>query len=105
MPGSLTKVTTCSSPSLFIRLTPRGRINVGDSDSAVAKILPLDLPTVAHHLALLNLPPMLNAATKIEHCSSPPAPYELSRLHSEQPQRVAELVASTDRTAGHSRAA
>ncbi|WP_341892212.1 ParB/RepB/Spo0J family partition protein [Variovorax sp. YR752] len=74
----------------------RGRIDAGDSNTTVAKTLGLDLTTVAHHLALLDLPPVVDAAMKAGRCSSPRTLYELGRLHAAQPERVAELVAGTD---------
>jgi ParB family chromosome partitioning protein len=74
----------------------RGRIDAGDSNSTVAKALGLDLTTVAHHLALLDLPPVVDAAMKAGRCSSPRTLYELGKLHAEQPERVADLVASTE---------
>ncbi len=74
----------------------RGRIDAGDSNTTVAKTLGLDLTTVAHHLALLELPPVVDNAMKAGRCSSPRTLYELGKLHAEQPERVAELVAGTD---------
>lgn len=74
----------------------RGRIDAGDSNTTVAKALGLDLTTVAHHLALLDLPPVVDAAMRAGRCASPRTLYELGKLHAEQPQRVAELVAGTD---------
>lgn len=74
----------------------RGRIDAGDSNSTVAKALGLDLTTVAHHLALLDLPPVVDAAMKAGRCSSPRTLYELGKLHAVQPERVADLVASTE---------
>ncbi len=74
----------------------RGRIGAGDSNTTVAKKLGLDLTTVAHHLALLDLPPVVDAAMKASRCSSPRTLYELGKLHAEQPERVAELVAGTE---------
>lgn len=74
----------------------RGRIDAGDSNTAVAKALGLDLTTVAHHLALLDLPPVVDAAMKAGRCSSPRTLYELGKLHAEQPERVAVLVAGTE---------
>lgn len=73
----------------------RGRIDTGDSNTTVAKKLGLDLTTVAHHRALLDLPPVLNAAMKAGRCSSPRTLYELGKLHAEQPKRVADLLAGT----------
>jgi ParB family transcriptional regulator, chromosome partitioning protein len=74
----------------------RGRIDAGDSNTTVAKALGLDLTTVAHHLALLDLPPVVDAAMKAGRCSSPRTLYELGKLHVDQPERVAELVAGTE---------
>lgn len=74
----------------------RGRIDAGDSNTTVAKTLGLDLTTVAHHLALLDLPPVVDAAMKAGRCSSPRTLYELGKLHEAYPGRVAELLASTD---------
>jgi ParB family transcriptional regulator, chromosome partitioning protein len=74
----------------------RGRIDAGDSNATVAKTLGIDLTTVAHHLALLDLPPVVDAAMKAGRCSSPRTLYELGKLHAEQPERVAELVAGTE---------
>jgi ParB family chromosome partitioning protein len=73
----------------------RGRIDAGDSNTTVAKTLGLDLTTVAHHLALLDLPPVVDAAMKAGRCSLPRTLYELGKLHAAQPERVAELVART----------
>jgi ParB family chromosome partitioning protein len=74
----------------------RCRIDAGDSNTTVAKTLGLDLTTVAHHLALLDLPPVVDAAMKAGRCSSPRTLYELGKLHAEQPERVAALVAGTE---------
>lgn len=74
----------------------RGRIDAGDSNTTVAKTLGLDLTTVAHHLALLDLPPVVDAAMKAGRCSSPRTLYELGKVHAYQPERVAELVAGTE---------
>src|SRR5690606_5509184 len=56
----------------------------------------MDLSTVAHHLALLSLPPVLNQAFKDGRCESPRTLHELSRLHEEQPEQVAALAAGTE---------
>lgn len=72
----------------------RGRVDHGESNATVAKRLGIDQTTVAHHLALLALPPELDAAMKAGRCSSPRTLYELSKLHAAQPERVANLVAS-----------
>ena len=73
----------------------RGRIDAGDSNTIVARTLGLDLTTVAHHLALLELPSVVDTAMKAGRCSSPRTLYELGKLHAEQPERVAELVTGT----------
>jgi ParB family transcriptional regulator, chromosome partitioning protein len=70
----------------------RGRVDAGDSNATIAKHLAIDQTTVAHHLALLNLPPVLDAALKTGRCASPRTLYELNKLHAGQPERVAELV-------------
>lgn len=74
----------------------RGRINAGDSNTQVARILGWDLTTVAHHLALLDLPAVVDTAMKAGRCSSPRTLYELGKLHAEQPEQVAELLSGTD---------
>lgn len=73
----------------------RGQVEAGESNAAIAKRLVIDQTTVAHHLALLDLPPVLDAALKAGRCRSPRTLYELSKLHAEQPERVAELVAGS----------
>jgi ParB family transcriptional regulator, chromosome partitioning protein len=70
----------------------RGRVADGDSNATIAKRLGMDLTTVAHHLALLDLPPELEHALKTGRCTSPRTLYELSKLHDEQPERVRALV-------------
>jgi ParB family transcriptional regulator, chromosome partitioning protein len=72
----------------------RKQIDGGESNATVAKRLGIDQTTVAHHLALLALPPVLDAAIKAGRCSSPRTLYELNKLHAAQPGRVADLVAS-----------
>jgi ParB family transcriptional regulator, chromosome partitioning protein len=74
----------------------RSRVGGGESNATVAKRLGIDQTTVAHHLALLLLPPVLGAAMKAGRCSSPRTLYELSKLHAAQPGRVADLVASNE---------
>jgi hypothetical protein len=49
---------------------------------------------VAHHLSLLSLPPVLEVALTSGRCTSPRTLHELSKLHDEDPGRVADLVAS-----------
>lgn len=76
----------------FIRL----RVDAGESNAEVGRQLGMDLSTVAHHLALLSLPPVLDQALRSGRCESPRTLHELSRLHEEQPEQVAALVAGTE---------
>ena len=71
----------------------RAKVNEGESNASIAKRLVMDATTVAHHLALLDLPPELDDALKSGRCTSPRTLYELSKLHEEQPERVRALVA------------
>lgn len=75
----------------FIRL----RVEAGESNAEVGRQLGMDLSTVAHHLALLNLPPVLDQALRSGRCESPRTLHELSRLHEDQPEQVAALVAGS----------
>jgi ParB family transcriptional regulator, chromosome partitioning protein len=70
----------------------RGQVDAGDSQATIARQLVIDPTTVAHHLALLDLPPVLSAALKTGRCGSPRTLYELSQLHADQPESVAALV-------------
>ena len=70
----------------------RCRVNLGDSNATVAKRLGMNLTTVAHHLALLDLPPELDKALKSGRCTSPRTLHELRKLHDEQPEQVRALV-------------
>jgi ParB family chromosome partitioning protein len=74
----------------------RRRVDAGESNAEVGRQLGMDLSTVAHHLALLSLPPVLDQALKDGRCESPRTLHELSRLHEEQPEQVAALVAGTE---------
>lgn len=71
----------------------QSRIDAGESNATVATHLGIDQTTVAHHLALLDLPPELNDALKSGRCTSPRTLYELSKLHEEQPERARALIA------------
>jgi len=71
----------------------RGRIDAGESNATVAKRLAIDQTTVAHHLSLLSLPPVLTAAMASGRCTSPRTLHELSKLHSEDPGKVTDLIA------------
>lgn len=80
------------SPLDMARLV-RARVDAGDSNATIAKRLVMDLTTVAHLLALLDLPPVLDEAMKAGRCTSPRTLYELSKLYESQPERVNALVA------------
>ena len=72
----------------------KSRTEAGDSNATIAKRLGMNLTTVAHHLALLDLPPDLEAALKSGRCTSPRTLHELSKLHAEQPEQVRALMTS-----------
>lgn len=72
------------------------RVDAGESNAEVARQLGMDLTTVAHHLALLSLPHVLDQALKDGRCGSPRTLHELSRLHEEHPEQVAALVTGTE---------
>jgi len=71
----------------------RSRSEAGDSNATIARRLGMNLTSVAHHLALLELPPELDQALKEGRCTSPRTLHELSKLHREEPERVKALVA------------
>ena len=71
----------------------KSRSEAGDSNATIAKRLGMNLTSVAHHLALLELPPELDQALKEGRCTSPRTLHELSKLHHEEPDRVRALVA------------
>jgi ParB family transcriptional regulator, chromosome partitioning protein len=71
----------------------RAKVDEGESNAAIAKRLVMDPTTVAHHLALLDLPPELDNAMKSGRCTSPRTLYELSKLHHSQPEQVRALIA------------
>jgi ParB family chromosome partitioning protein len=71
----------------------RGRVDAGDSNATVAKRLGMNLTSVAHHLALLDLPPALDAAMHAGRCTSPRTLHELSKLQRIEPDRVQTLLA------------
>lgn len=56
----------------------------------------MDLTTVAHHVALLSLPPVLDQALRSGRCESPRTLHELSRLYEAQPEQVAALVTGAE---------
>lgn len=72
----------------------RTRIDADESNATIAKRLAIDQTTLAHHLSLLSLPPVLEAALASGRCTSPRTLHELSKLHDDDPGRVADLIAS-----------
>ena len=73
----------------------RARVDAGESNTTIAQRLGMNLTTVAHHLALLELPPELDDALKSGRFTSPRTLHELHQLQSEQPEPVRELLASS----------
>jgi len=71
----------------------KSRSEAGDSNATIARRLGMNPTTVAHHLALLDLPPELDQALKAGRCTSPRTLHELSKLHHEEPELVRTLVA------------
>ena len=80
---------TASDLARFIK----SRSDAGESNATIAKRLGMNLTSVAHHLALLNLPPQLDQVFKEGRCTSPRTLHELTKLHEEQPAQVEALVA------------
>jgi ParB family transcriptional regulator, chromosome partitioning protein len=72
----------------------RSEADKGESNAMIARRLVMDPTTVAHHLALLDLPPELGEALKSGQCTSPKTLYELSKLHETQPELAITLLAS-----------
>lgn len=70
----------------------KGRADAGESNATIANRLGMNLTTVAHHLSLLDLPPLLDEALKSGRCTSPRTLHELSKLHESQPDAVRELL-------------
>lgn len=70
----------------------QGRVDAGESNAEIARRLGMNLTTVAHHLSLLDLPPVLDDAMKAGRCTSPRTLHELSKLHEQQPGQVKALV-------------
>lgn len=71
----------------------KGRVEAGESHAAISRKLGMDLTTVAHHLALVDLPAPVDQALKTGLCTSPRTLYELSKLHDEKPGEVSALIA------------
>jgi ParB family chromosome partitioning protein len=70
----------------------RARADAGDSNAEIARRMGIDLTGVAHHLALLTLPPDLAEAFRSGRCTSPRTLYELANLQKTKPERVKALV-------------
>ncbi len=72
----------------------RAQVDAGDANATIARQLGMNLTAVAHHLSLLELPPVLDDALKSGRCTSPRTLHELSNLHSDNPGQVHALLAS-----------
>ncbi|MBK6470523.1 MAG: ParB/RepB/Spo0J family partition protein [Betaproteobacteria bacterium] len=72
----------------------RAQAVAGDSNATIARQLGMNLTAVAHHLSLLDLPPVLDDALKSGRCTSPRTLHELSKLHADRPNQVHALLAS-----------
>ena len=70
----------------------RSGIDAGASNADIAKRMGIDQTTVAHHLALLSLPPELDEAFRSGRCTSPRTLYELAKLHQTKPEQVTAIV-------------
>jgi ParB family chromosome partitioning protein len=70
----------------------RQQMDAGDSQAEVSRRLGMNLTTVAHHLSLLELPPVLADAMKSGRCTSPRTLHELSKLNEQQPEAVHSLI-------------
>lgn len=71
----------------------RRKVDAGDSNATIARRMGIDQTTIAHHLALLELPRVLNDAMHAGRCTSPRTLYELAKLHGDDPERVRALLA------------
>ncbi len=72
----------------------RGRVDAAESNADVARRLGMNLTTVAHHLTLLELPPVLEDALQSGRCTSPGTLHELSKLHADNPDQIQGLLTS-----------
>ena len=72
----------------------REQVDAGDSNATIARQLGMNLTTVAHHLALLDLPPELDEVLQSGRCTSPRTLHELSKLHADNPEQVQSLLNS-----------
>jgi ParB family chromosome partitioning protein len=71
----------------------RSRVDAGDTHAEIARRMGIDLTSVAHHLALLTLPPELDEALRSGRCTSPRTLYELAKLQKTKPERVKAVIA------------
>ncbi len=69
------------------------QVDAGDSNATIARQLGMNLTAVAHHLSLLDLPPLLDDALKSGRCTSPRTLHELTKLHADRPDQVHALLA------------
>lgn len=72
----------------------RAQVDAGDSNATIARQLGMNLTAVAHHLALLDLPPVLDDALKSGRCTSPRTLHELRSLHADSPDTARALLDS-----------
>jgi len=72
----------------------RAQVDAGDSNATIARQLGMNLTAVAHHLSMLELPPVLDEALKSGRCTSPRTLHELRTLHADSPGQVQALLAS-----------
>ena len=70
----------------------RSRVDAGESNAEIARRMGIDLTSVAHHLALLTLPPELDEAFRSGRCTSPRTLYELAKLQKTKPEQVKAIV-------------
>ncbi len=70
----------------------RSRVDAGESNAEIARRMGIDLTSVAHHLALLTLPPELDEALRSGRCTSPRTLYELAKLQKTKPEQVKAIV-------------
>ena len=77
---------------LDLALFIRQQMDAGDSQAEVSRRLGMNLTTVAHHLSLLDLPPVLADAMKSGRCTSPRTLHELNKLNEQQPNALRSLI-------------
>jgi ParB family chromosome partitioning protein len=70
-------------------------LDQGESNAGIARQLGIDATTVAHHLALLNLPSALDQAMTSGQCTAPRTLYELNKLHDNHPAQVVDFLAGS----------